>query len=104
MFLEELLKAKKDYINRWREDNESNDIKICRGNGFFAGAKWALAHQWHEISRDKDGFAIDENLGEVIIREDDGTIYINDDDDYIHNTHCVYWMPIPSLPDKVLIK
>jgi hypothetical protein len=63
--------------------------------------KWALENQWHEISRDKDGFAIDENLGEVIIREDDGTIYINDDDDYIHNTHCVYWMPIPSLSKEL---
>lgn len=30
-------------------------------DAFIAGAKWALANQWHDISRDKDGFAIDKN-------------------------------------------
>ena len=67
----------------------------------IAGAKWALSNQWQKIERDKDGFAINTSLGEVLIMDDSGEVYINDDDDYIHNTHCVYWMTIPNLHEKL---
>jgi hypothetical protein len=89
-------------IKRQAEIYEEQSINLsANAMSFYDGVKWALSNQWQKIERDKDGFAIDENLGEVIIREDDGTIYINDDDDYIHNTHCVYWMPIPNLHEKL---
>ena len=65
---------------------------------FYAGTDFM---QWHDIERDKDGFAIDTTLGKVLIMDDSEEVYINDDDDYIHNTHCVYWMPIPSLPKEL---
>ena len=68
--------------------------------GFIAGANWALENQWEEIKRDCDGFAKDENIGDAIIRKEDGTMYFNEYNEYIDDTNCEYYMPIPKFIRK----
>jgi hypothetical protein len=78
------------------KDRVCADINI-RGFAYNA-VRIALQNQWQIIERNKYGFAIDDNLGDAIIREEDGTMYVNDGDEYIHNSACKYYMPIPELP------
>lgn len=95
-----------DMVNNRDTSDYSQDVK--NENAVFDQCDMFLAFyagtdfmQWHDIERDKDGFAIDTTLGKVLIMDDSEEVYINDDDDYIHNTHCVYWMPIPSLSKEL---
>ena len=95
-----------DMVNNRDTSDYSQDVK--NENAVFDQCDMFLAFyagtdfmQWHDIERDKDGFAIDTTLGKVLIMDDSEEVYINDDDDYIHNTHCVYWMPIPNLHEEL---
>lgn len=46
----------------------ASEMSVVR-NAFEAGAEWALANQWHEISRDKIPNDVD-----ILIRFEDGSI------------------------------
>ena len=90
----EILEAADEYSSSIPQSEERK--RYCAID-FMSGAKWALQNQWQKIERDKDGFAIDTTLADVLIMEDSGEVYINDDDDYVHNAHCRYYMTIPKL-------
>lgn len=86
--------------NAWINYDGGNDRKLHGYfiDGFGMGAKWGNKNKWKNIKRDSDGFAIDDSLGMVLIMEVDGTTYINDDDDYVHNVNCKWYMDIPKAP------
>ena len=99
--MEKIEEAAEKYMNSDELHYFQSPCDLDVRDSYIAGAKWALSNQWQKIERDKDGFAIDTTFADVLIMDDSGEVYINDDDDYIHNTHCVYWMPIPSLSKEL---
>lgn len=91
---------------------DAEDLVIA---AYLAGATEALASQWKEIERDKDGFATDECL-DTMFQELPILLWHNTDEDgeYVDRTkwadyagyiHCDYhhyslYMPIPIPPLK----
>lgn len=62
-------------------------------DAFKAGAEWALANQWHEISRDK----IPNNV-DILIRFEDGSIKRYDEE--LPELLVTHWCEIPQFKEK----
>lgn len=62
-------------------------------NAFKAGAEWALANQWHEISRGKIPNDVD-----ILIRFEDGSIKRYDEE--LPELLVTHWCEIPQFKEK----
>lgn len=62
-------------------------------NAFKAGAEWALANQWHEISRGKIPNDVD-----ILIRFEDGSIKRYDEE--LPELLVTHWCEIPQFKEE----
>ena len=68
------------------------EMELVR-NAFEAGAEWALANQWHEISRGKIPNDVD-----ILIRFEDGSIKRYDEE--LPELLVTHWCEIPQFEIK----
>lgn len=83
--------AAKEYCEKEIPSLKSMHFTIS--SAFEAGAEWALANQWHEISRDKIPNDVD-----ILIRFEDGSIKRYDED--LPELLVTHWCEIPQFKEK----
>ena len=85
-------KAAKTYTEIGRSYLLASEMPVVQ-NAFEAGVEWALANQWHEISRDKIPNDVD-----ILIRFEDGSIKRYDEE--LPELLVTHWCEIPQFKEK----
>ena len=88
----EIEQAAREYADVARAYLLEEEMELVQ-DAFKAGAEWALANQWHEISRGKIPNDVD-----ILIRFEDGSIKRYDEElPELLDTH---WCEIPQFKEK----
>ena len=81
----------------WNADNHYRELG-AKFNTFENGAKWADAHpNWIDIKEEQP---TEENLYIVSNGQESSVAYWIEDHWDIFNDEILYWMPLPSPPEK----
>lgn len=88
----EIEQAAREYADVARAYLLEEEMELVQ-DAFKAGAEWALANQWHEISRDKIPNDVD-----ILIRFEDGSIKRYDEE--LPELLVTHWCEIPQFKEK----
>lgn len=88
----EIEQAAREYADVARAYLLEEEMELVQ-NAFKAGAEWALANQWHEISRGKIPNDVD-----ILIRFEDGSIKRYDEE--LPELLVTHWCEIPQFKEK----
>ena len=88
----EIEQAAREYADVARAYLLEEEMELVQ-DAFKAGAEWALANQWHEISRHKIPNDVD-----ILIRFEDGSIKRYDEE--LPELLVTHWCEIPQFKEK----
>lgn len=88
----EIEQAAREYADVARAYLLEEEMELVQ-NAFKAGAEWALANQWHEISRGKIPNDVD-----ILIRFEDGSIKRYDEE--LPELLVTHWCEIPQFKEE----
>lgn len=88
----EIEQAAREYADVARAYLLEEEMELVQ-DAFKAGAEWALANQWHEISRGKIPNDVD-----ILIRFEDGSIKRYDEE--LPELLVTHWCEIPQFKEK----
>lgn len=88
----EIEQAAREYADVARAYLLEEEMELVQ-NAFKAGAEWALANQWHEISRGKIPNDVD-----ILIRFEDGSIKRYDEE--LPELLVTHWCEMPQFKEE----